>query len=275
MSLLPEKTTNHQAMTAPNLWKQIRDFEFDSGNVQFSFLQRLARENNWSINYTRRVLLEYKKFIYLCAVSKQPITPSDAVDQAWHLHLTYTQSYWEELCQKTLKRNLHHHPTKGGKSEQEKFSGCYDATFEMYVREFHQEPPNDIWLDHDTRFKQVHYKRINVANYWMIRKPARHVLGSIGVLLFIIPVLLLLPQSFGNNHFGMVITIAIILYVVIQFFRGGGNNNGCSSDPDDHHHHHQDSNSDSGVGCIFDGCSGHGHGHHDSGCSSSGCSNSN
>lgn len=275
MSLLPEKTTNHQAMTAPNLWKQIRDFEFDSGNVQFSFLQRLARENNWSINYTRRVLLEYKKFIYLCAVSKQPITPSDAVDQAWHLHLTYTQSYWEELCQKTLKRNLHHHPTKGGKSEQEKFSGCYDATFEMYVREFHQEPPNDIWLDHDTRFKQVHFKRINLDDYWVIKKPSKSVQRVCSVLLLVIPALFILTQASGGSEAIIAIAIIILLFIISAFFfKGGGDNNGCSSDWDDHHHHHhQDSNSDSGVGCIFDGCSGHGH--HDSGCSSSGCSNSN
>lgn len=104
-------------MTNYHLWKQLECFEFDPDGVEFSFSQRLARENNWSENYTKRVILEYKKFIYLCCITDHQITPSDSVDQVWHLHLTYTHSYWNELCQKTLGRNLHHHPTKGGTME--------------------------------------------------------------------------------------------------------------------------------------------------------------
>ena len=64
--------------------------------------------------YTDRVIEEYRKFLYLLASAGHPVTPSDQVDQAWHLHLTYTRSYWEDLCEKTIGKPLHHGPTKGG-----------------------------------------------------------------------------------------------------------------------------------------------------------------
>ena len=34
------------------------------------------------------------------------IGPSDEVDQAWHLHLVYTRSYWGEFCPNVLGKPL-------------------------------------------------------------------------------------------------------------------------------------------------------------------------
>jgi len=52
------------------------------------------------------------------------VTPSDTVDQAWHLHLIYTGHYWEELCGKVLGLQLHHEPSAGGAVE----GGKYEQT---------------------------------------------------------------------------------------------------------------------------------------------------
>lgn len=81
-----------------DLWKVIKNFEIDDLSSDYTFTMRLARENRWNIQYTLRVILEYKKFIFLAAVCNHHVTPSDQVDQAWHLHLLYTRSYWNELC---------------------------------------------------------------------------------------------------------------------------------------------------------------------------------
>ena len=98
------------------LWDKIVDFEFDEPGTVLTFNARLARENGWNNSYTGRVIEEYKKFIFLCCISPTQVTPSDPVDQAWHLHLTYTKSYWTNLCRGTLGMEIHHNPTKGGEA---------------------------------------------------------------------------------------------------------------------------------------------------------------
>ena len=80
------------------LFVKIRDFALDKPGTKFTFSQPLAQENDWSIKYTNRVVNEYKKFAFLAVVSGHIVTPSEQVDRAWRLHLTYTHSRWEEFC---------------------------------------------------------------------------------------------------------------------------------------------------------------------------------
>ncbi len=44
------------------LWNEIKNFELDEPEISLSFTDRLARENGWSIEYSIRAILEYKKF---------------------------------------------------------------------------------------------------------------------------------------------------------------------------------------------------------------------
>lgn len=46
-------------------WEAIERFAFDEPGVDFPFEQRLARENGKSLDYARRVIQEYRRFIYL------------------------------------------------------------------------------------------------------------------------------------------------------------------------------------------------------------------
>jgi len=103
------------------LWDKLEEFQLDDFDSTFTFTDRLCRENGWKYEYSIRAINEYKKFIFLICISDHPLTPSDQIDQVWHLHLLYTRSYWTDFCQKTLGRQIHHGPTKGGKSEKEKF----------------------------------------------------------------------------------------------------------------------------------------------------------
>src|SRR5262245_51302236 len=103
------------------LWDRLRAFDLDDPASPLRFTGRLARENRWEPDYTRRVVEEYKRFALLAVVAGHPVTPSDAVDQAWHLHLVYTRSYWDEFCGTVLGRPLHHGPTRGGSAESAKY----------------------------------------------------------------------------------------------------------------------------------------------------------
>lgn len=154
-----------------DLWTKILAFELDDPSHALTFTDRLARENNWSLEYALRATHEYKKFLFMLSVADHPLTPSDQVDQVWHLHLLYTESYWKELCENTLGRPIHHGPTKGGENERQKYDDLYGKTLALYQSLFETEPPADIWPNSQIRFSDIHFCRVNMGTNWVIKKP--------------------------------------------------------------------------------------------------------
>lgn len=154
------------------LRKRLEGYTPDEATA-FPFSERLARENGWPLPYARRVIQEYKRFAFLAVAAGHPVTPSDEVDQAWHLHMLYTSSYWKDFCGEVLRKPLHHGPTKGGESERDKFHDWYTRTLQSYRKFFNEEPPVDIWPDSRRRFGQdIHFVRVNASRNWIIPKPA-------------------------------------------------------------------------------------------------------
>src|SRR5262245_11583978 len=100
------------------IWVALSNYFIGPERAELSFAARLARENGWNAVFTERVITEYKRFCFLAATAGHEVTPSDAVDQAWHLHLTYTRDYWQRFCPDVLGGPLHHGPTSGGDNEQ-------------------------------------------------------------------------------------------------------------------------------------------------------------
>lgn len=128
-----------------SLWHAVQGFELDQAGAALPFSVKLAREEGWSPAFTQRAIEEYKKFIFLCCVSPTGAAPSPVVDQVWHLHLTYTQSYWVEFCRNTLGKDIHHHPSAGGSSEHERHRDWYGETLALYQTIFDGVAPADIW----------------------------------------------------------------------------------------------------------------------------------
>lgn len=133
-------------VTAHPLWASLSAYEVGAVDADLSFTQRLARENGWRPAHAARVFEEYRRFLFLAVTAEHPVTPSDAVDQAWHLHLTYTRDYWERLCPDVLGQPLHHGPTKGGQAEGQRFFEQYALTLRSYEAAFGPAPA-DIWPD--------------------------------------------------------------------------------------------------------------------------------
>lgn len=127
------------------LWEKIQQFRIDDPNAHTRFSDKLASQNNWTPAYTQRVIEEYRRFIFLCCISPKGASPSYDVDQAWHLHLTYTQNYWKDFCRDTLGKEIHHHPSKGGTDEDHHHTDWYNETLALYRDTFHENPPPDIW----------------------------------------------------------------------------------------------------------------------------------
>ncbi len=242
------------------LWNRIKAFQFDDSDTYLTFAKRLARENGWSSNYTEAVIEEYKKFIFLCCISDKPITPSDQVDQAWHLHMIYTKSYWNNFCSNTLQNEIHHNPTKGGSKEGEKFKNLYAHTFLLYQEKFKQDVPKQIWLNADKRFSEIDFQRINVSKFWIIQKPSKALVAS-GLLFVILIAGLLNIQSEYTGTFGFIAILILIVGLMIYIStksNGGKGNSGCSAGSgtcSSSHNHDSGSGGDSGCsGCG--GCGG-------------------
>src|SRR5262249_53425899 len=102
------------------LWDRLEAMEIDPPGATTRFHHRMMQDNRWTDAFAGRVIKEYRRFLYLAARARHPVTPSDTVDQAWHLHLIYTRQYWEELCGKILGLELHHEPSAGGAVESSK-----------------------------------------------------------------------------------------------------------------------------------------------------------
>lgn len=139
----------------PELWNRILAYNLDQPAVSLPFSARLAHENGWTLAFSLQAIEEYKKFIYLICVSSETLTPSQEIDEVWHLHLVYTLGYWDDFCAKTLGREIHHSPTEGGTAENAKFRQAYQRTKERYAEEFDAEPPPDIWLSAEIRFNEA------------------------------------------------------------------------------------------------------------------------
>jgi hypothetical protein len=143
---------NAQELTT---WNRLRALDLDAADAALPFSARLARDNGWSPAFAAQAVDEYRKFCFLAAHAGHPVTPSDEVDQVWHLHLLYSQHYWETLCRDTLEMPLHHGPTRGGAEEGQKYHSWYDSTLASYGRYF-GEPPRDLWPAAGERFHQHH-----------------------------------------------------------------------------------------------------------------------
>jgi hypothetical protein len=137
-----------------SLWSRLQSFSLDNPNVAFPFSKKLAKEENWTLDFTKKAIEEYKKFVYLCCILPNGASPSDIVDKVWHMHLIYTQNYWEEFCPDILQQKLHHHPSKGGSNEIEKHENWFRDTLKNYQEIFREKAPEDIWLSENEKPKQ-------------------------------------------------------------------------------------------------------------------------
>ena len=155
---------------AARLWQRLRTLRFDGGTGPRTFAVRLAQEQGWSAAYTARAVEEYRRFLLLFALEEksqrevggQPgqepgvqIVPPATVDKVWHLHLLYTRSYWEELCQGILGLPLHHLPADGTTGDAAALNTVYRQTLASYRRVFGVDAPADIWPGGGTPARSV------------------------------------------------------------------------------------------------------------------------
>jgi hypothetical protein len=215
------------------IWQALVQMRIEPPGAALSFTRRLARENGWSRSHAEAVCHEYRRFLYLAATGSTEVTPSDQVDQAWHLHLAYTRHYWEELCARIIGRPLHHGPTAGGASEGRKYRALYAETLQRYRATFGEEPPSDIWPPSDIRFG-TRYQWVDRTRHYLLPRKAVSIAGMTGGAALLAactalvaktaqpvaptPVDRVLDFAFGSD-FGFFLTVAVLFVAVIVIAR--------------------------------------------------------
>lgn len=205
------------------IWRKLEIFSIDPPDVQLTFEKRLARENSWSQDFASKVVSEYKKFLFLCVSQDQPCTPSEFVDQAWHLHLVYTKSYWNDLCENVLGKKLHHNPTEGGEAEQEKFHDYYNSTLDLYRQTFQTEPPPDIWPLPNIRFYIPLQSQTGNRFNFKERSTKR------GQSFLVIGAAIMFTWLSHNFVFLLIGVLVVLILYAPPGLTSGGSTGGCSS----------------------------------------------
>jgi hypothetical protein len=147
------------------LWDRIERHAFEQEDA-LDFVRRLAREHRWTLDFSRRAILEYRRFCFLAVTGSAPVTPSEEVDEVWHLHLTYSRDYWENWCASVLRKPLHHDPTRGGSAEQARFRLQYAATLARY-EQFFGPSAAELWPSTRDRFRPTPRFHTLDAHGWL------------------------------------------------------------------------------------------------------------
>lgn len=128
----------------PALLAALSHMQIEEPGTGRRFEEVLAERNDWPLPLAERVADEYCGFLYLAATAGFEVTPSEAVDQAWHLHLEWPH-YRQVLCGEILGRPLEHRPGPGSPDDELRYRRQYEETLALYERIFDKAPPRDIW----------------------------------------------------------------------------------------------------------------------------------
>ncbi len=196
------------------VWDKLSTYQFDAPQSELSFSKRLQRENSWDEHYTQRVLDEYLRFMFLTRYAGHSVTPSDQVDQAWHLHLLYSDEYFNDFCPNFLGDVVHHGPTRGGTKENNKYKNWYSKTLFTYKQIFGESPPSDIWPGSSERFKDAAaFRRVNTAEMIQLKRRRFDVMITVLIVLVAYAVTIL-SFDYGGTDEPPVI-FSLVLYSVL------------------------------------------------------------
>ena len=134
------------------------------------FSARLRHTTGWSAAHIQRVLVEYRRFLYLAVRRRGRVCPSGAVDEAWHAHLLDTPRYFGAFCPQVLGTTLHHVPDRGSGTRDD--ARQYRATLRAYRWVFGEPPPADIWPAPAQRWAERR-RHVDLHSHWLLPRPGR------------------------------------------------------------------------------------------------------
>jgi hypothetical protein len=196
-------------MLHQDLWNRIAAFPMDTPNEPFGFSTRLAAEQKWPLQLTQQAILEYKKFMYLAATDNNMVAPSEAVDQVWHLHLLFTQSY-QDFCS-VLGKYIQHIPSTHNPNKSGKYEEAAARTKQRYEQAFGPAPEN-LWTGKHPLDKLPISKARFTTRQSLLIVLSAFVLLIIPAYAALLPVYRTIPNpDFLFGYIGLSLTTLVIL----------------------------------------------------------------
>ena len=150
------------------LWQRLARHAWDDPQDARPFSARLRHTTGWSAAHIQRVLVEYRRFLYLAVRRRGRVCPSGAVDEAWHTHLLDTPRYFGAFCPQVLGTTLHHVPDRGSGTRDD--ARQYRATLRAYRWAFGEPPPADIWPAPAQRWAERR-RHVDLHSHWLLPRP--------------------------------------------------------------------------------------------------------
>lgn len=142
------------------LWELIEKYPLPFGPEYLNYKLK------WDFDYGALALREYKKFAFLALLSNTEVTPSEPIDEVWHLHILHTVDY--AVFARKCGRFLHHSP--GMPSGRPQFNRQYIHTHALYEKVFAAAPPASIWPIHRPRIEEEGPAVSRVLDLYLARK---------------------------------------------------------------------------------------------------------
>jgi hypothetical protein len=197
-------------LSDPPLWETIRQWplpyrpEHDPDarppRTCASFEDNLRKRGDWTDASASRITEMYRKFLYLKALSAKPVTPSEAIDMAWHLHLQFSADY-RALCD-AVGRDIPH-LTRLGKTELEQ---AYETGRALFEAEFDRAPDRDLWPSGKDR---------DLLRFWLAISIVIFVIGGVSSVFLAATV----SEAWGAVLFGGSMVLFFAVAVIVDVFR--------------------------------------------------------
>lgn len=121
--------------------------ELDLGPIKFKLMDS-EEGDGWAREKVEAVERQYKRFLFLTAVTGRAIIPTKEIDSFWHQHILDTEKYAGD-CQKTFGFFLHHFPYIGlrGEEDRELLERLFAETRSLYENLFGEGYGLDVRSD--------------------------------------------------------------------------------------------------------------------------------
>lgn len=132
--------------------------DVDAFEVPSFLAERISRIHDVPRDFADGLIIEAKRMLYLCSISKQAVAPSDRVDWAWHEMIMFTKFY--KSFSECIGDFIHHVPNPPPELDEKeetwehmqetlgkhrRGSDTYIQTKENYEKFFHTKPNPLYW----------------------------------------------------------------------------------------------------------------------------------
>lgn len=197
-------------MKDAELWQRLRSYSFPLQVGDSSLERHLIEKTRLGAAKAARAVEEYRRFLYLAAISGEPVAPSPLIDRVWHTHIQDTRAYVEGFSRDVVGKMIHHSPGRTKAAD----DPAYQRTLDLYAVEFKEQPFRKVWP----------------SQHWLRGENWRQfaLFGTLLGAMFLSPVI-----NFPLPFLAWPVTFGVAIYVDARWgswsVRASGDGSGCSS----------------------------------------------